>query len=65
MKMVTYFGAVKPLIFWLVLATIALSAVVQANPNETFVSQDILPLWVLHDTLTRQQRCRPAQGHRP
>ena len=43
MKMVTYFGAVKPLIFWLVLATFALSTVVQANPNETFVSQDILP----------------------
>ena len=43
MKMVTYFGAVKPLIFWLVLATIALSAAVQANPNETFASQDILP----------------------
>ncbi len=43
MKMATYFGAVKPLLFWLAAATMALSAVVQANPNETFVSQDMLP----------------------
>lgn len=43
MKMATYFGAVKPLFFWLAAATTTLSAVVQANPNETFVSQDILP----------------------
>ena len=43
MKMFTYFRAAKPLLFWLVLATIALSAAVQANPNETFASQDILP----------------------
>ena len=43
MKIATYFGAVKPLLFWLAAATMALSAVVQANPNETFVSQDILP----------------------
>jgi lipoprotein-anchoring transpeptidase ErfK/SrfK len=43
MKMATYFGAVKPLLFRLAAATMSLSAVVQANPNETFVSQDMLP----------------------
>ena len=43
MKMATYFGTVKPLLFCLAAATMALSAVVQANPNETFVSQDMLP----------------------
>lgn len=43
MKMATYLGTVKPLFFWLVAATMALPASVQANPNETFVSQDILP----------------------
>ena len=41
--MATYFGAFKPLLFWLAAATMALPAVVQANPNETFVSQDMLP----------------------
>ena len=43
MKMATYFCAVKPLLFWLAATTMALSAVAQANPNEIFVSQDILP----------------------
>ena len=43
MKMATYFGAAKPLLFWLAAATITLPAAVQADPNETFVSQDILP----------------------
>jgi lipoprotein-anchoring transpeptidase ErfK/SrfK len=43
MKMSTYFGAVRPLLLWLTVATMALPAVVQANPKETFVSQDILP----------------------
>jgi len=43
MKMATYFGAVKPLFFRLAVAIMALPAVVQANPNETFVSQDMLP----------------------
>ena len=43
MKIATYFGAVKPLLFWLAAATMTLPAVVQANPNEIFVSQDILP----------------------
>ncbi|MDD5412449.1 MAG: L,D-transpeptidase, partial [Methylobacter sp.] len=43
MKMATYFGAVKPLLFWLAAATMALSAVVQVNPNEAFVSQGMLP----------------------
>ncbi|MGR8997934.1 MAG: L,D-transpeptidase family protein [Gammaproteobacteria bacterium] len=43
MKMATYFGAIKPLLFWLASVAMALPAVVQANPNETFVSQDILP----------------------
>ena len=43
MKMATYFGALKPLLFWLASATMALPAVVQTNPNETFVSQDMLP----------------------
>ncbi|MEQ1531666.1 MAG: L,D-transpeptidase family protein, partial [Methylococcales bacterium] len=41
--MATYFGAVKPLLFWLAAATIVLSAVGQAKPNKTFVSQDLLP----------------------
>ncbi|MDD5463346.1 MAG: L,D-transpeptidase [Methylococcales bacterium] len=41
--MAIYFGAVKPLLFWLATAAIALPPVVQANPNETFVSQDLLP----------------------
>jgi lipoprotein-anchoring transpeptidase ErfK/SrfK len=43
MKMATYFGAFKPLLFCLVAAAMALSAIVKANPVETFVSQDILP----------------------
>ena len=43
MKIATYLGTVKPLFFWLVAATMALPAIVQANPNETFVSHDILP----------------------
>lgn len=45
MKMASYFCITfKPLLFWLAAATMAFSAVVQAaNPNETFVSQDILP----------------------
>ncbi len=43
MKMASYFGAVKALLFWLAVATMALSVVAQANQNEMFVSQDILP----------------------
>jgi lipoprotein-anchoring transpeptidase ErfK/SrfK len=43
MKMATYFGAIKPLLICLVAATMVLSAVVQDNPNVTFVSQDMLP----------------------
>ena len=42
MIMATYFGAFKPLHFWLAAATMALSAAVHGNPNETFISQDIL-----------------------
>jgi lipoprotein-anchoring transpeptidase ErfK/SrfK len=42
MKMAAYFGAFKPFLFWLTAVAMSLSAVVQANPNETFVSQDIL-----------------------
>lgn len=40
--MATYFGAFKPFLFWLVAATMALSAIVKANTNDTFVSKDIL-----------------------
>ena len=43
MKMTTYFDAVRPLLFWLAAAAMAWSAVAQANPNVTFVSQDMLP----------------------
>ncbi|MDO9164107.1 MAG: L,D-transpeptidase [Methylococcaceae bacterium] len=43
MKMATYFGAVKLLCFWLPAATMAVVVVTQANPNATFVSQDMLP----------------------
>ena len=43
MKIATYFGAVKPLLFWMAAVTMTLPAVVQANPSEAFVSQDILP----------------------
>jgi len=43
MKMATYFGAVKLLCFWLPAATMAVVVVMQANPNATFVSQDMLP----------------------
>lgn len=43
MKIATYFGAVKWLLFWLVGAIMVLLAIVQANPNEAFVSQDMLP----------------------
>lgn len=42
MKMAAYFGAFKPLLFWLAAVAMSLSTVVQANPGETFVSQDIL-----------------------
>ena len=42
MKIATYFGAVKLLLFWLAAASMVLLAIVQANPNETFVSQDML-----------------------
>ncbi len=43
MKMAGYFSIFKLLLFWLTAATMAFSAIVQANPHETFVSQDILP----------------------
>jgi len=43
MKMATYFGAVKWFCFWLAAVTMALVVVMQANPNATFVSQDMLP----------------------
>jgi lipoprotein-anchoring transpeptidase ErfK/SrfK len=43
MKMAACFGAIKPLLFWLATASMAFPAVVQANPDETFVSQDLLP----------------------
>ena len=43
MKIATYLSAVKPLLFWLVAATLTLPAVVQATTNETFVSQGMLP----------------------
>lgn len=42
MKMDTYSGALKSLIFWLLVAVISFSGVVKANPSKTFVSQDIL-----------------------
>jgi lipoprotein-anchoring transpeptidase ErfK/SrfK len=38
-----YFGAVKPYLFWLTTAIMTLPAVVQADSNETFVSQELLP----------------------
>jgi len=43
MKMATYFGAIKPILFWSVAAIMTLSVAVQASPNETFVSQGMLP----------------------
>ncbi|MBK8814143.1 MAG: L,D-transpeptidase [Methylococcaceae bacterium] len=43
MKMAGYFITLKPLILWLVAATLAFSTIVQANPHEIFVSKDILP----------------------
>ncbi len=43
MKMATCFGAIKPLLFWLSAAIVALPAAVLANPDEKFVSQDLLP----------------------
>ena len=43
MKIVTYFGAVKPLLFWLASAAMALPATAEADPNKTFVSRDMLP----------------------
>lgn len=42
MKMAAYFGAFKPLLFWLAAAAMSLSAIVKANPVETFVSKDLL-----------------------
>ena len=43
MKMTPYLGAVKLLLFGLAVAALALSVVMQANPNGSFVSQDMLP----------------------
>jgi lipoprotein-anchoring transpeptidase ErfK/SrfK len=43
MKMATYLGSIKPIIFWSTAATMMLSVAVQANPIETFVSQGMLP----------------------
>lgn len=43
MKMVTYFASVRPLLLWQITVTMVLSVTVQANPNESFVSQDLLP----------------------
>jgi lipoprotein-anchoring transpeptidase ErfK/SrfK len=47
MKMVTYMDSIRPILFWLNAATIALtmgySVAVPANPNATWVSQDMLP----------------------
>ncbi len=42
MKMTTYFGTFKPLLFWLFAVAMAISADIQANTYETFVSKDIL-----------------------
>ena len=62
MKMTTYFGAVKPLLFWLAAATMALPAVVQASPNETFVSQDILPYGFSMTSLLGGNEVDPRQA---
>ncbi len=44
MKMATYVGVVKLLLFWLAAMALALPIVMQANPTrETFISQDMLP----------------------
>ncbi len=42
MKKATYFGVFIPLLFCLSAVAMVISAVIQANTNETFVSQDIL-----------------------
>ncbi|MDD4907093.1 MAG: L,D-transpeptidase [Methylobacter tundripaludum] len=42
MRIALYFGVIKPLLFWLAAATMALPVAVQADPNDTFVSQDML-----------------------
>jgi len=39
---ITYYGVIKLCLFWLAVATIALTAAVQASPNETYVSQVML-----------------------
>lgn len=41
--MATFFDTVKPLLFWLAAAIMALMVVMQANPNATYVSHDMLP----------------------
>jgi lipoprotein-anchoring transpeptidase ErfK/SrfK len=62
MKMATYFGTVKLLFFWLATATMALSAVAQANPNETFVSQDILPYGFFMTSLQGGHEVDPSKA---
>jgi lipoprotein-anchoring transpeptidase ErfK/SrfK len=43
MKMATYFGSIKPILFCLTVAAAALTVVMQASPNGAFVSQGMLP----------------------
>ena len=57
MKMATYFGAVKSILFWLVAPTIALSEVVQTIPNETFMSQGMLPYGFAMISVTESMMC--------
>jgi lipoprotein-anchoring transpeptidase ErfK/SrfK len=59
--MATYFGAIKPLLFWLAAGPMALSAAMQTNPNATFVSQDMLPYGVSMTSLHAENEVDPSK----
>jgi lipoprotein-anchoring transpeptidase ErfK/SrfK len=62
MKMATYLGAFKPLLFWLAAVIMALPAVVKANPNEIFVSQDELAYGFSMTPLQRHNEVDPRKA---
>lgn len=62
MKMATYLGSPKPILFWLTAGTMALALVMQANPNATFVSQGLLPYGVFMPDLQDRDEVDPHKA---
>lgn len=60
--MATYFGTVKPLLFWLAAAIMAFAVVMEANPNATYVSQGMLPYGFAMTTLQNVNDVDPRKA---